>query len=69
MVATGKSSVWIFGFGSLIYKAGFKYAERLEGYIKGYKYVVFWRTYRLRHVRSAGPKPLRVQDSLASGLD
>ena len=40
MVATDDQNLWIFGFGSLIYKAGFEYAERLEGYIKGYKYVV-----------------------------
>ena len=38
MVATDTENVWIFGFGSLIHKAGFDYAERLEGYIKGYRY-------------------------------
>ena len=37
MVETDTENVWVFGFGSLIHKAGFDYAERLEGYIKGYK--------------------------------
>lgn len=37
MVETDTENVWVFGFGSLIHKAGFDYAERLEGYIKGYR--------------------------------
>lgn len=37
MSAADEGNVWIFGFGSLIHKAGFEHAERLEGYIKGYR--------------------------------
>ncbi|CAL5220904.1 g2999 [Coccomyxa viridis] len=33
--------VWIFGFGSLIWRAGFEYQKRVEGYIKGYRRVFY----------------------------
>ncbi|BFI17154.1 glutathione-specific gamma-glutamylcyclotransferase [Marchantia polymorpha subsp. ruderalis] len=29
--------LWVFGYGSLIWKTGFKYDERVVGYIKNYK--------------------------------
>ncbi|XP_021743599.1 gamma-glutamylcyclotransferase 2-3-like isoform X2 [Chenopodium quinoa] len=33
--------LWIFGYGSLIWKAGFNYDERLSGFIKGYRRVFY----------------------------
>lgn len=32
-----KSSLWIFGYGSLVWKPDFDYIKRRIGYIKGYK--------------------------------
>ncbi|XP_021763881.1 gamma-glutamylcyclotransferase 2-3-like [Chenopodium quinoa] len=33
--------LWVFGYGSLIWKAGFNYDERLSGFIKGYRRVFY----------------------------
>ncbi|KAL2892926.1 Gamma-glutamylcyclotransferase 2-3 [Bienertia sinuspersici] len=33
--------LWVFGYGSLIWKAGFKYDERLPGFIKDYRRVFY----------------------------
>ncbi|KMT19700.1 hypothetical protein BVRB_1g007560 [Beta vulgaris subsp. vulgaris] len=32
---------WVFGYGSIIWKAGFKYDERVPGFIKGYRRVFY----------------------------
>jgi cation transport regulator ChaC len=31
--------LWVFGYGSLVWKAGFEYDKRIIGYIKGYRRV------------------------------
>ncbi|XP_017264519.1 glutathione-specific gamma-glutamylcyclotransferase 1 [Kryptolebias marmoratus] len=36
-IISGKSSLWIFGYGSLVWKPDFKYKRSEVGYIKGYK--------------------------------
>ncbi|KAL6747697.1 ChaC-like protein-domain-containing protein [Haematococcus lacustris] len=36
------SSIWIFGYGSLIYRPGFSYRRRVEGYIEGF-HRVWWQ--------------------------
>lgn len=36
-ILTGKSSLWIFGYGSLVWKPDFKYKRSHVGFIRGYK--------------------------------
>ncbi len=36
-IVAGKSSLWIFGYGSLVWKPDFKYKRSKVGYIQGYK--------------------------------
>ncbi|KAJ8007355.1 hypothetical protein DPEC_G00116660 [Dallia pectoralis] len=36
-IITGKTSLWIFGYGSLVWKPDFKYRRSQVGYIQGYK--------------------------------
>uniref|UniRef100_G3PHP4 Gamma-glutamylcyclotransferase n=1 Tax=Gasterosteus aculeatus aculeatus TaxID=481459 RepID=G3PHP4_GASAC len=36
-VIAGKTSLWIFGYGSLVWKPDFKYKRSQVGYIQGYK--------------------------------
>jgi cation transport regulator ChaC len=39
--AAATGTTWIFGFGSLIHRPGFEYAERVEGYVRGFRRVFF----------------------------
>ncbi|XP_034018123.1 glutathione-specific gamma-glutamylcyclotransferase 1 [Thalassophryne amazonica] len=36
-IVSGKSSLWIFGYGSLVWKPDFKYKRSKVGFIRGYK--------------------------------
>lgn len=36
-IVAGKTSLWIFGYGSLVWKPDFKYKRSKVGYIQGYK--------------------------------
>lgn len=36
-IIAGKSSLWIFGYGSLVWKPDFKFKRSTVGYVKGYK--------------------------------
>jgi len=33
--------LWVFGYGSLLWKAGFDYDEKIIGYVKGYRRVFY----------------------------
>lgn len=37
LVPKSSSSLWIFGYGSLVWKPDFKYKQSKVGYIRGYK--------------------------------
>lgn len=36
-IIAGKGSLWIFGYGSLVWKPDFKFKRSMVGYVKGYK--------------------------------
>ncbi|XP_029352075.1 glutathione-specific gamma-glutamylcyclotransferase 1 [Echeneis naucrates] len=36
-IVSGKGSLWIFGYGSLVWKPDFRYRKSVVGYIQGYK--------------------------------
>lgn len=36
-IMAGRSSLWIFGYGSLVWKPDFKFKRSTVGYVKGYK--------------------------------
>lgn len=38
----GDEHIWIFGYGSLVYRPGFEFAERVEGSIHGVRRV-WWQ--------------------------
>jgi ChaC-like protein len=54
----GHSQVWLFGYGSLIYKADFPHIERRPASIRGWA-----RRFWLGQQMSAMPSPRRYQQS------
>jgi hypothetical protein len=36
LVSTPSSDVWVFGYGSLLWHAGFQYQQKVVGYVEGY---------------------------------
>lgn len=44
-----KMVFWVFGYGSIIWKAGFKYDERVPGFIKGYRRVFYQGIFHILH--------------------
>jgi cation transport regulator ChaC len=51
-------AIWVFGYGSLISKAGFNYDERLVGFIKGYRRVFYQGTYYHSFIHFSNSSPV-----------
>jgi hypothetical protein len=57
--------LWVFGYGSLVWKAGFEYDKRIIGYIKGYRRVFHQGAIQTLIFLAQGVNSFRSESQLA----
>lgn len=58
-----QDNIWIFGYGSLIYRPGFEYNGKICGYVKGYKRVWYLKSSCHRGTKSKPGRVVTLQKS------